>query len=203
MTRLRVIVDMDGILVDFMGGIWKAYEKLTGERGDTSKVTGWDAWGVSDPSALESCFHEPGFFLGLEPLPGALEALQSFIADGHEVVICTAPCTPHSASEKLQWLAVNAPFIDPKDVFVAHRKHLLAGDVLIDDGAHNAVAFRAHHPGSLICTVGYPYNEGWSSYDLWAPSWETPESAWKLIVQRVSERAQLMQMTGRRSALET
>lgn len=210
MSKHRIIVDMDGIMADFMEGLWDAVEADLGVRGDTSKVTGWDrlqdglpdearaTWdmramdGSEAPKRIEDYFFTPAFFTKLRPMGGAVDALKHLQEDGHEIVICTANCTAHSAAEKVHWLKEHFPFLDQKNLFIGHRKHMMVGDVLIDDGLHNAVAFRQSHPGALVVTLAYPYNDesfrpagSEAAYHLRAQGWHKPEFGWGQIVQKI------------------
>ncbi len=198
---LRIIVDMDGILADFMGGIWRTCQARYGVAGDTEKVTSFYHLSnglekpLPDGERLDDLFHQPGFFAALEPLSGAQEAMRALVDEGHEVVIASTPCTPHSAAEKIAWMEQHFPMIPRKNVFIGHLKHYIGGDVLIDDGLHNAMAFRKAQPPALVVTLAYPYNdpmnvalearekERWDiAYDLRAADYKAPAFAWGQIV---------------------
>ena len=89
---------------------------------------------ASPEEASESCFR-----IGktVEPVPGAAEALQKFMAAGHSVYIVTA--TPHeSVPEKMNDLLFRYfPFLTWNQVIITANKQMIRGDVLIDDGVHN------------------------------------------------------------------
>lgn len=187
MAKLRIIVDMDSILVDFMEGLWNAYEKATGERGSTKNVRVWDfGTAVTDPKTLYSCMFERGFFRNLNALPGAMDAIQKLQSEGHEIIICSTPCTPHSAAEKIEWVRKHMPFLDQNKVLLGHCKNVVRGDVLIDDAIHNAMAYRKEHPNAFIATIAYPYNARHKKcYDLRAPDYKKPGKAWGTIVKGI------------------
>lgn len=189
--KLRVVLDADAILADFMGGLWEAIYKDCGVEGDTALVTGWDKIdaGLARPLPLgrkaADYFLAPGFFLGLKPLPGAITAVKALLADGHEVVVATTPCSPHSASEKIQWFAKHFPFLDQKNIFIGHKKYMIQGDVLVDDGLHNAEDFRKHQPASVL-TIAYPYNQDDGRvFDLRAEGYQNTTFAWGQILERI------------------
>ena len=78
---------------------------------------------------------EEGFFLGLEPLPGAIEAVHEMMEEEIEVLVCT---TPHFGSkfcinEKNEWIEkyLGPQFV--RRVIPTYDKTIIYGDVLIDD----------------------------------------------------------------------
>ena len=80
---------------------------------------------------------EPGFWKTVEPIPGAAEALQRLMRDGHDVYIVTAT-TYRSVPEKMDDLLFRYfPFLSWDQVIITRNKQMIRGDVLIDDGIHN------------------------------------------------------------------
>ena len=75
-----------------------------------------------------------GFFLELEPLPGAIEAFLKLSAL-HDVWILTAPSiqNPMSYSEKNYWVRKYLGEEYVKKLIMCPNKSLLKGDYLIDD----------------------------------------------------------------------
>ena len=132
---LTVLVDMDGILADAMGKYLARYNEERCLRNNPATVADITTWDISKalPGATEECFSERGFFSDLEPIVGSLEAMREIHGMGHEVIICSSPGGPSSAMEKLEWLAKHLPWLDRRAAILCHRKHLIAGDVLIDD----------------------------------------------------------------------
>ena len=70
-------------------------------------------------------------------MPGANEALQKLIADGHEIYIVTASLYQTLPEKMDEVLFRYFPYISWDHVIVTHNKHLIHGDVLVDDGPHN------------------------------------------------------------------
>jgi 5'-nucleotidase len=183
--KLRILVDLDGIVADFFGPLWVEYERLTGEKISTSQILCWDmSKYVSHPEVLKSIYFRHGYFTTLPTLPGAVNALGELADDGHELVIVSSPCTPHSAAEKLEWCKKHLPFLDQKNVWIGHNKHHVRGDILIDDGPHNISAYRREHPEAFLTGIAHPYNEG-ASYDLRADCHEKPADAWDQMLAAI------------------
>lgn len=185
---MRAVVDMDSILCGFFERLWERHEARTGEKVTTHQILSWNMSAhVKHGKELVEAFYEPGFFASLDPLPGAVRGLQALVDAGYDVLIASAPCTPHSAAEKIEWCARHLPMIPYKKVWIGHDKSELHGDVLIDDGPHNAEAYRAKHPHAKILSIAYPYNAGCRAYDLLAEGHKDPAAAWRQMIEFLAE----------------
>jgi len=73
-------------------------------------------------------------FSTFEPMPGAIDAVQTLIDMGHDVFIATTPPWNHPTAwgQKRNWVEKHLPKLKRK-MFLTHRKDLLMGDILIDD----------------------------------------------------------------------
>ncbi len=82
--------------------------------------------------------YEPGFFLDLQPIPGALCAIRKLIKMGYDVQLLTQPVanSAHSYSEKVQCVGMWLPELVDK-INMVQDKGLVRGDWLIDDNANN------------------------------------------------------------------
>lgn len=194
MKKLRVVCDADGIAANFFQALFDQHHSATGEQVHISQIKSWDmSKHVKNPVKLMSIFRQPGFFRYLDPIPGALAGLKKIMNDGHDVLIATHACTPHAASEKIDWFSRYASFIPSNKIWIGADKHELRGDVLIDDGAHNAEKQRQAVPDSLILTIAYPHNEHHVYDGRFGASEDYKEidyrKAWEDIYQAIKKKA--------------
>ena len=112
MKKLRIYVDMDGVIADFE----KAAGKLPGEQ-------------QGRPDLYVD-------YLYLDVIPGAEEAI-SYLNEHHEVFIASTPPWTRIQcwADKRAWLEQWFPDLKRK-LILTHRKDLLIGDVLIDDSQY-------------------------------------------------------------------
>lgn len=149
MTRRRLLLDMDEVLVDFIQGACEAHG-VTRKYLETRRPFG--AWSIQGPLGLnEDQFWVPinamgaKFWEDLNSLPWADELLA--VAEKlfpSEWYLCSAPskCI-HSYTGKVTWIK-NKLGTDFDRFFISPHKELLAGPgkILLDDRESNVRAFR-------------------------------------------------------------
>ncbi len=113
----RIFIDMDGVIVDF--DEFKTRHNLTGDEVKKQR----------------------GAYLGMSPMPGAIDAVYSLIGMGFEVWIATKPPTgvAYAYSDKAAWIFEYLPELKRR-IVITHDKGFLGdrGDYLIDDRPHKA-----------------------------------------------------------------
>lgn len=112
---MKLFIDMDGVLCDFD----KAYREGSG--------------------LLRFPQSKQGFFLELEPIPGALEAINELLNLPVELFILTAPSSrnSHCWTEKAQWIEKHLGFEFLSQLIITERKeqlfNVLDYSFLVDD----------------------------------------------------------------------
>lgn len=113
---------MDGVLVDFASGVAKLSEEIKKEyEGRIDEV--------------------PGLFALMEPMPGAIEAVQLLAKHYDVYILSTSPWgNTTAASDKIEWVKKHMNGVFHKRVILTHHKELLMGDFLIDDRGKNGTS---------------------------------------------------------------
>lgn len=135
--RPIVLLDCDGVMADFVTAALDVVHDLTGERYPTEAVTTWEIFeSIGDRALAERCYgamNAPGFCLErIRPYPGAAEAVGA-LREVADVFVVTAPFrTAHWIHERTTWLERHLGFAASQVIFARH-KHVVRGDVFVDD----------------------------------------------------------------------
>ncbi len=168
-TKPRVLLDVDGVLADFVGGvlailgsrfdIWRKPEEIT--EFDLSKSLGLH------PDIVTALFGEitnrQRFAADLAVYPGAVDGVRRLheIAD---VYVVTSPwnSNPTWTHDREAWLARHFD-IPHSHVVHTSAKHLVCGDLLVDDKTSTLVEWSNAHPGGFAVQWQTPHNrlDGW------------------------------------------
>lgn len=193
MSRPIVLLDSDGVLSAFTAGYLDVIWALTGERHEVEEVDRWDLHECpffveldkrshfgKPPGTLRARVEErisgpPGFCAGLRPLPGAREGVAALQAVA-DVYVVTSPwwSSPHWLAERTAWLHAHMG-IPAARVIHASAKHLVTGDVLVDDKPGNVRTWR--HGVGLLWDAHH--NRGAETADL------TRVSTWDAVLEAV------------------
>jgi 5'(3')-deoxyribonucleotidase len=149
MKKQQILLDMDGVIADFLGGALKVLNRdfnksMTIEQYATEfgQWGTYDYYGITQEQFWESIDKTPDFWYRLEPMPWGRD-LYKFLKEFGEVTIVTTPnLHPDCASQKLKWLNGYLG-IQSNEVFLGARKYLMAGNgILIDDYHKNISSFK-------------------------------------------------------------
>jgi 5'(3')-deoxyribonucleotidase len=194
MKKLTILCDMDGIITDLLKKWLNRYNDDHGDDLTVADLKEPDIHKAVKPGVgtdMYDYIKEPGFFDDLEPIPGAIKTLTALGMEGHNVFIATAHAdNPQCASAKIRWAQEHLGF-SRKQVILIHAKHLLRGDVFIDDTPKKITAYKEAWPDSKVLTIAYPYNEDVAGVaDLRAKDWSKPELAWDAMGQYIRDLAE-------------
>jgi 5'-nucleotidase len=193
MKKLTIHIDMDGIVADCHQKWIERINKKLKKKFTVADIKDWDI-GSLDPSnagKIYQMIQKPMFFYDLEPLPGSQNAVKALQDMGHDVNFLTSPASPHSAMEKLLWIEKHFPFVNHKNVILTHQKHLVNGDVFIDDKGAGVEEYQKHHPNALVLTIGYPFNEYLRNHKTIKTigQWDNTAEAWFNAVEEIERKA--------------
>jgi len=164
---MTVFIDMDEVMADTYGAHIKRYNQRHGASLTKMQCMGGEVW-EQVPQHRERIwrhYFEPGFFRGLEPIAHSQEVMQELVEKYQVYVASAAMQFPNSLIEKHQWLDEHFPFIHWRNRILLGDKHILKGDVLIDDRSHNLEAFDGRSilftSPHNVRTTGYERAEDW------------------------------------------
>lgn len=156
MRALKILIDMDDVLNNLLECWVAELNRRYGLDVVVDNVVEWDMTKAFPTLTPEQVF-EP-LFLGSfwekqTPTEGSLETIQQMKADGHDVKIVTA--THYlTVAYKIVWLLKFYPCLEYGDIIISQDKSLIAGDVIIDDAAHNLLG---NHPIKIL--IDKPHNQ--------------------------------------------
>ncbi|MGV3504055.1 MAG: 5' nucleotidase, NT5C type [Adhaeribacter sp.] len=151
--RKSIAVDMDGVIADIESHLLNWYEDAFGVRIPREELKGRsEADAFPDKQAIWRFVKTPGFFRSLPVMPGAVEAIQTLMADFEVYIVSAAMEFPLSLAEKYAWLQEHFPFIPWRNIIFCGDKSVIDTDYMIDDHCKNldgckgkAILFHSFH----------------------------------------------------------
>lgn len=181
---MRILLDLDSIIVNLQDEWYRRNNERFGDNLKPGDVTAWEIDKFSlGGSEVFRILDEPGLFISLPPLPGAVEGVNRLVDAGHDVYIVSAAVSPAARAEKPQWVEHYLPKVGKRKVILTWSKHVVCGDVLFDDGPKNLREWHDEwrHKGGSIATIAYPYNAAIREQLPWlfvAGDYKDTETAW-------------------------
>lgn len=137
---MLLLIDQDNVLADFTRVIYTEM-CARGHRGRIRAPAKQTTYPLEDhyPSDLlgdlEEIYTAEGFFRGLPPIDGAIQAVKEMAADGIDVRICTYPIRAYRncVAEKYEWVERHFGAAFTTRMILTRDKTVIAGDALIDD----------------------------------------------------------------------
>lgn len=137
---MTILVDMDDVIEQLVAGWVEYLNKRYGTAVTPADVHDWNmskAFPMLTREQVYAAVEDDCLWDLVRPMPGAAEALQKLMNEGHSVYIVTATGYQTLRAKMEKVLFRYFPFITWKQVIITENKHLINGDVLIDDGPHN------------------------------------------------------------------
>ncbi len=136
----RILVDMDGVLVDIYARFFELHEAETGQRLNVNDVAG-----LLEAEAFQNqrkWVSTPGFFRSLPVMPGSREGLKNLSDHYKIIVVSLATEFPYCLTDKQLWLHDNFPFISWQQIVFCGDKNIVKADIMIDDHLKNLDHFK-------------------------------------------------------------
>lgn len=176
----RVLLDVDGVLADFIGPVLDLVRETTGRVHTREQVTAFDfaaTLGLSrDESALvkRQLSTRAGWWASLPVLDGAVDGVERLRAVA-DVYIVTSPWNscPTWLHERESWIAKHFG-IRHSNVIACSAKHVVSGHMLVDDKTETLREWsRVHgHLGGFAVQWQTPHNRADEWSGLATQSWD-------------------------------
>lgn len=143
--RPILLLDQDDVLADYLSAVVSEYNKTFNTNYSKSDITDWKIADILGEEVYNILF-DPTLFLNLEPIQGAITGIKELLsANLFDIYIVTA-AHPAVINNKYIWISKNMPFFNKQNIIFTSQKHLVKGDILVDDGLHNIKEFNNGEP---------------------------------------------------------
>jgi 5'(3')-deoxyribonucleotidase len=159
--RLRLGIDLDGVVADFNAGWMQRYNREFDAQLDPSQVVMWDGlqrlthfgtmedfWSWAQLGA-SSIFRDPPVF------EGAVETMNE-LGREHRIVIVSSKFD-WAIPDTLAWMSEHR--VPAREIHFVWDKTAVPCDVYLEDAPHNLEALVAKRPDSLVCRMVRPWNQ--------------------------------------------
>lgn len=180
----RVLLDVDGVLADFVGGYLRLLAEHTGIVATHEQVTQFDigaSLGLTKDQAARmkrAVGSAEQFARSLSPLPGAIEGVRA-LQEVADVWIATSPwnSNPTWCHDREWWLKEHFG-IPHARVTHTSAKHMLRGDFLVDDKTETLQKWLAEgQSGAVQWETPHNRHDGWLGVST---------NSWAELAERVS-----------------
>ena len=167
---MTLFVDMDEVIADAYYAHIEHYNREFGEQLSLADCYGKEVWQCVPEDRQQSVRKHAsriGFFRDLNPIKDSQEVLRELETKFELYIASAAMQFPNSLKEKSDWLDLYFPFIPWQNRILCGDKHILKGDILIDDRSYNLQRFEGR---SILFTSphnvhsnGFERAENWRS----------------------------------------
>lgn len=165
-----VLLDIDDCLSDFNSEFWKLHNRITGSNITVEDIKDWDMSLFSElGSEVYELFKYPNLFRNLPVKPYAKELVCNLQKDFDVYLVTDAPSgvtntvaektnkpMSNPTDDKRLWVAEHFPSIPKSNIIFTSKKHLVMGDILVDDKPQTIQEFMELNRKHIL--VDMPYN---------------------------------------------
>ena len=167
---MKILVDVDGVVADFVTAYLREVEAVTGHRYAPEDVKEWhigQALGLTREQidGADWSMSRGGWCSDLEPYTGAVEAVTE-LACSHDVWFCTIGFERSHTwdHDRRVWLLRHFPDMVtdagcPRVIFTPDKRHQMA-DIMIDDNARFCKDWASEHWSETALLLDRPWNQG-------------------------------------------
>lgn len=166
MNKKRVLLDIDGVVAEFVVPMLSELTKITGKKYDKDDVTEWElakALKLSKDEAdkLKLALSMPGFCRSLPVIPGAVDGVRELM-EHTEVYVCTSPYDSDTwAREREAWLFEHFK-ISRSSIISTSAKHVCRADILIEDKEEMIHGWLEEYPTGFGLLFSQPWNNSYT-----------------------------------------
>lgn len=184
MSRPVILVDCDGVLLDFNTPAYEVVEEVTKVYIPLDERVRWDICG--DPriaehrNEIERRWRLDDFARRIKPYPRAPEAIKA-LRMRNSVFALTA----HMRGSET-WVHIRDELLirefgfEHKEIIHTHAKHMVRGDVFIDDKPAHIEHWQSTYPQSVAILWDQPYNRD-SWVRLRARKWDDVQTVMSMM----------------------
>jgi 5'(3')-deoxyribonucleotidase len=159
--RRKILLDCDGVICDFVKSALDLIARETGSTRFHHEVVEWDIFAALGVKHLEPLLYDAtnsgGFCENLALIDGSKDGVEMLRRHG-DIVIVTSPLDARNwVYERAMWLKNHFGFSKKEMIFTA-AKHMVWGDVLIDDSDRNLREWKEYHPEGCALLWDCPWN---------------------------------------------
>lgn len=158
-----VLLDCDGVISDFTGHVLETAFEITGFLRWREDVTTWSIWehlgaNREELKRIKAEVSQPGWCSSIPPFPGAKDFVEALAAE-HELYFVTSPWNSVAwCYERGEWLRNQFGSVLGGRVIHTSHKHLVKGDLIIDDKPKNVREWVRSNPLGMGLLFDQPSN---------------------------------------------
>ena len=161
--KLRTIyLDMDGVLVDFVGGVLRHFNISLDEQANIKSWDFFQQFGIAEQDFWNNIAASSGFWQRLPAYPYAHDVMDLCRKYAEEVIICTSNGCEAAGSGKNAWMREHFGMKSSQVISITDKWRLayMPGTILIDDSeinlAHWHNACTAANRGLYAWSILFP-----------------------------------------------